>query len=157
MRAFARAWYVAALILWSLVAPAADAGNVEFDRSSQRALFELQPILNPLTKHQLTDKVVIVSFFASWCPPCRSEFMNLNTLKAEFGDDMEIVAVNVFEAWDEFDDERLAAFPADLNQTFPVLSGNQRVKQLFGDVDRIPTVFAFGADKLRTAILDALR
>jgi len=140
-----------------LVAPAADAGNVEFDRSSQRALFELQPILNPLTKHQLTDKVVIVSFFANWCPPCGSEFMNLNTLKAEFGDDMEIVAVNVFEAWDEFDDERLAAFLADLNQTFPVLSGNQRVKQLFGDVDRIPTVFAFGADKLRAAILDALR
>ena len=63
MRAFARAWYVAALILWSLVAPAADAGNVEFDRFSQQALFELQPILNPRTKHQLTDKVVIVSFF----------------------------------------------------------------------------------------------
>jgi thiol-disulfide isomerase/thioredoxin len=49
-------------------------------------------------------------FFASWCPPCRTEFENLNTLKAEFATAIEIVAVNIFEAWDENDDERLTGF-----------------------------------------------
>ena len=67
----------------------------------------------------------------------------MTALKREFGDSLQIIAVNVFEAWDEFDDERLAQFLSDLEPTFSVVTGDEFVKQAFGDVDRIPTVFVF--------------
>lgn len=60
-------------------------------------------------------KVVLVNFWATWCPPCRQELPSLSRLKKRFGNGaLEIFAVNVGE-----DAETVFDFIG--NPDFPVL------------------------------------
>jgi len=47
---------------------------------------------------QYRDKVVLVNFWASWCPPCRKEFPSLSRVRKLFKpSEFEVLAVNVGE------------------------------------------------------------
>ena len=48
-------------------------------------------------RHQLSDfrgKTVYVTFWASWCGPCRAELPDIEQLQAEHPDDLVVIAVN---------------------------------------------------------------
>lgn len=50
--------------------------------------------------HKLSDykgKVVMLNFFATWCPPCRAEMPSLNTLYNEFKEDDRFVFLFINE------------------------------------------------------------
>ena len=94
-------------------------------------------------------KVIVMSFFASWCPPCRVEFEQLQRLHAAYaGRGLRVVVVNLFEDWGGFSDGgvRLVNYLVRRNPTFPVVKGNQVAAAAFGNVARIPTLFIFGRD-----------
>ena len=38
-------------------------------------------------------KIVLVDFFATWCPPCKAEIPHLNNLQEEYKDKLEIIGV----------------------------------------------------------------
>jgi thiol-disulfide isomerase/thioredoxin len=48
---------------------------------------------NPFTISSLKGKKVIVSFYASWCPPCREELKVLSKIKNDKLSDIEILAI----------------------------------------------------------------
>ena len=92
----------------------------------------------------LRDRAVVVTFFASWCPPCRAEFVYLNGIADEFENaDLTIVAINVFEEFDDNDEARLSRFLEDTQPRFHVVKGDASIRRIFDDVQRIPTVFVF--------------
>jgi cytochrome c biogenesis protein CcmG, thiol:disulfide interchange protein DsbE len=38
-------------------------------------------------------KVVLIDFWATWCPPCRELIPELNELKKKFGDDLVVIGI----------------------------------------------------------------
>ena len=47
----------------------------------------------PLTAEQLAGRVVLVEFWATWCPPCRSTLDWLGELKRKYGDRVAVLAL----------------------------------------------------------------
>lgn len=106
--------------------------------------------MTPLTEQRLgslQDRIVVVTFFASWCPPCRPEFGHLNEVRQAFPEkDVTILAVNLFE--DFFKKgmkRRMARFLDATKPAFAVLRSakDSEIESKFGGVDRIPTVYIF--------------
>ncbi|MGE5602139.1 MAG: redoxin domain-containing protein [Nitrososphaerales archaeon] len=87
----------------------------------------------------LRGKVVLLNFWATWCPPCKAEMPDLDALQREYGAsrDFVVVGVNVGE-----DLATVKPFVAKNGLSFPiVLDHSGRVTtQLFG-VRPLPTTY----------------
>ena len=90
---------------------------------------------------QLSDrrgKVVLVNFWATWCPPCRKEMPDLNALYGQFKDQGFVVL-----AISDEDASKVKVFIADKNITYPVLLDPEgKVATLF-QVGGIPKSFVY--------------
>lgn len=96
-------------------------------------------------KGALEGRVVALTFFASWCGPCRVELALLQEINSALvGRGLRIVAINLFEEFDGLSNgKRLAAFLRITNPDFTVLKGNEAVSAAFGGIRRIPTLILF--------------
>ena len=54
-------------------------------------------------------KVVMIDFWETWCGPCLMVFPAMDSLKAEYGDDFEVLAVNTLTADERKDVEEFIA------------------------------------------------
>ena len=81
-------------------------------------------------------KVVILDFFASWCPPCRQEVPDFIELQKTYGDKgfamLGVALVTVEEAKD---------FAGKAGINYPVLVDDGKVSNLYGPIRSIPTTF----------------
>jgi peroxiredoxin len=82
-------------------------------------------------------KVVILNFWATWCPPCRVEMPSMETLYRRFNDQgLEILAVDVGE-----DALTVQRFMRNYGYTFPILlDRDSRVSSIYG-IEAIPTTY----------------
>ena len=92
----------------------------------------------PLTAEQATGRVVMVEFWATWCPPCRSTLEWLGSLKKKYGDNVAILALAVESPEDKVR-ETVASLSSDLNWAIT----DAATAQAFGDITAVPTMFLF--------------
>ncbi|MEN8206217.1 MAG: TlpA disulfide reductase family protein [Pseudomonadota bacterium] len=89
--------------------------------------------------HGYRGKVVLVNFWATWCPPCRKEMPALEALYRKLGgDSFTVLAVNQWE-----DPDHVFAYTGELNvfPTFPILfDPESRISAEYG-VKGLPTSF----------------
>ena len=92
----------------------------------------------------LRGKAVLVNFWASWCPPCRSEMPAMERIHTQYGpDDFVILAVNNLRQDELTDAER---FVAEQGLTFPImLDTNGQVSAQY-QVHSLPTSFFIDQD-----------
>lgn len=80
------------------------------------------------------DKVVLVNFFGTWCPPCIAEIPHLKNIRSKLKEDFEILAVDIGPRNGGLNSqEHLEEFIQKHNITYPIVSGTN-AKKLFAAV-----------------------
>ena len=86
----------------------------------------------------LKGKVVLVNFWATWCPPCRAEMPGFEREYAKrHADGFTVVGVSM----DQAPPSVVASFVRDHGITYPVALGTPDVVAGFGGIDAFPTSF----------------
>ena len=109
------------------------------DARRQEADFTLTDLLgNSWTLKQLRGKVVLVNFWATWCPPCRKEMPDLDSLYKRFGGQGFVVL-----AISDEDLGKVKPFIEERKISYPILlDPGRKVNTLF-QVEGIPKSFVY--------------
>lgn len=96
----------------------------------------------PLRLSDLRGKVVVLNFWASWCPPCRWEMPFFETMWQEYRDrDVVFVGIAMSDTL-----ENVQAFAEEAGVTYPVaLDTTTEVARAY-EVLSLPTTFFIGKD-----------
>jgi cytochrome c biogenesis protein CcmG, thiol:disulfide interchange protein DsbE len=91
-----------------------------------------------LSLEALRGQVVLVNFWASWCPPCRIEMPGFERVyRARRADGFVIVGI----ATDRHAEDQIRAFVAEHDITYPIVLGTAQVVREYGGVRALPESF----------------
>ena len=92
----------------------------------------------PVKSSDFAGKVVILDFWATWCPPCKAEIPGFVELQEKYGDKgLVIVGVSL----DEQGPAVVKPFMQQFRVNYPIVMGDEKIAQDFGGVTAIPTTF----------------
>lgn len=95
-----------------------------------------------LTSEALHGKVVLVNFWATWCPYCRKEKPVIDDFWQDHRDrGFEVVSISIDDP-----PEKIASWMADKDYAFMAAPTNGSVTAAFGHVASVPTSFVVDAE-----------
>jgi thiol-disulfide isomerase/thioredoxin len=126
-----------------IVAARSDAPNgIWF--STEAAPFELKDINGRAVR--LSDyqgKVVLINFWATWCPPCRAEMPDLIKLQREHGKDgLQIIGIT----YPPERKDRVRRFATGLKVNYPIVLGTRELKARFSSDETLPLTIVIDRD-----------
>jgi DsbE subfamily thiol:disulfide oxidoreductase len=122
-----------------LIFHALDTQAAESAASKKAPEWELKDTEGKVVKSSdFAGKVVILDFWATWCPPCKAEIPGFIELQKKYGD-KGLVVVGV--SLDEQGPAVVKPFMQQFGMNYPVVMGDEKITQDFGGVAAIPTTF----------------
>ena len=106
----------------------------------------------PVSSSQFAGKVVLLNFWATWCPPCVREIPDLNQFQIDHAaEGFTVIGASVESA----DPKTVSAFAARRKLRYPVVLADDAVQGLFGGISAnplqpgglpLPTTYIIGRD-----------
>jgi thiol-disulfide isomerase/thioredoxin len=90
-----------------------------------------------LDSNDFDGKVVLVNFWATWCPPCRDEIPDLIKLQQRYKDHLLIIGVSS----DEGPVDMVSKFVAAHNMNYPIVMETPELTAMFPGIYALPTTF----------------
>ncbi|HEY0729475.1 MAG TPA: TlpA disulfide reductase family protein [Pyrinomonadaceae bacterium] len=88
-------------------------------------------------------KVVLINFWATWCPPCRAEMPDLVSLQREHGKEgLQIIGIT----YPPEKLDRVRRFARNLKVNYPIVLGTRQLKARFSSEDTLPLTVVINRD-----------
>lgn len=120
-------------------------GGLSAERNAAAPDFALKDLSGrniSLSDHK--GKVVLLEFWATWCPPCKASVPALIELNRKYGQ-KGLVVIGVSIDTDSDALEKVKQFAAAHNINYPVLLADEVVQKAY-DITSIPTTILIGKD-----------
>ena len=91
-----------------------------------------------LALESLRGRVVLVEFWATWCPPCISTLGFMRELHTRHGNRVTMIGIAM-----ESDEAEVKKLVAGQGIPYSIVMGNAEIQSKFGEVLSIPTLFLF--------------
>ncbi|MBN2123750.1 MAG: TlpA family protein disulfide reductase [Deltaproteobacteria bacterium] len=129
------------LLLGLLLGLACTTGEKGIMASPEFAIVDLEG--NNVTYEQFKGKVLVLDFWATWCPPCRKSIPELIALQDRYGGEGLVILGVSMDHPQKVSDEALSAFKEEYRINYTILRANSRVIQDFFQDEKIaiPTMF----------------
>jgi thiol-disulfide isomerase/thioredoxin len=90
-----------------------------------------------LSTTDFKGKVILVNFWATWCPPCRQEIPDLVALQEKYKDSLQIIGISQ----DYGSPEQVRRFAESYHINYPIVISTPEIEKLFPSVYALPTTF----------------
>lgn len=92
----------------------------------------------PVKLSDFKGKVVLLNFWATWCPPCREEIPDLVSLQKQYAS-QGLVVLGI--SMDEGGPARVASFAKKYEINYPIVLGDEKTSAAYGGIQVLPTTF----------------
>lgn len=135
MKGFKLICVIALVLGLSLTGACSKSGAVEIgEKAPDFSLTDLDG--KTVSLSDFKGKVVILDFFASWCPPCREEIPDFIALQNSYASEgFSVIGVSLTNANDTKD------FADRMRINYPVLVDDGKTSAAYGPIRSIPTTF----------------
>src|SRR6185436_12587651 len=88
-------------------------------------------------------KVVLINFWATWCPPCRAEMPDLVRLQREHGKEgLQIIGIT----YPPERKKQVRKFAKSLKVNYPIVLGTREIKSRFTSEETLPLTVVINRD-----------
>lgn len=127
--------------LFCLILMPACQSNADSQKAPDFTLLDLKN--NTVNLSDFKNKVILLNFFATYCPPCRMEIPDFIALHKKYGKEgFTVLGISV----DESPTVILPPFIKRLKINFPVLQATSKVLEDYGNVYALPRTFILDRD-----------
>lgn len=111
--------------------------TTEIPRTLLENLHDINGMPPEIPDLKTTDKPIILNFWASWCPPCKAEFPELESFYQQHNGNIAFYAVNMTST--ETSVPNVKSFMNEMNLTIPILLDQKNALFSYFDVSSLPT------------------
>jgi thiol-disulfide isomerase/thioredoxin len=97
---------------------------------------------NAISTAEWSGKIVLLNFWATWCPPCREEIPELIELSNRYKDRLIVIGVSV----DDSSPEEVKQFAKAMGMNYPIVMASRELVFEYGGVPALPTSFVINKE-----------
>lgn len=118
-------------------------GDAEQEKAPDITVYDMDG--NAVKLSDLRGKPIVLNFWASWCPPCKSEMPQFDAVYAELGEEIQFMMVDLVDGGRETV-ETGKAYLQEQGFSFPVFFDTDNQAGMYYGIRSIPTTIFIDKD-----------